>query len=508
MSTTRSRPRVERVPDLLTEAAALVPDRKAYVTLGRDELTFGAWQDRSSRLGAALSSDICCGDRVLVLCSPETWCAHLVAYVGIQRAGAVPVPVSSASSPHELDSVADAVAPAAAVAGDAEAASAAARAGIEARTVAELCEARLDERAKDRLARARHHPDADILFTTGTTGVPKPVVTTHSNLLHGTGGAPPVWDGWPIVHTMPPYAAAGAQGIAMLVLGGRLCGVGVPQLTLEALRRAVEQHGGRILWTTPSVLRFLVEAGSIDEPWLRRFEYVFSVGSSVSPAVLEALAAALPRTMLLNVYGLTEAGGAQTVMPYDRSRPGSVGRPSGLTLVEIRAVDGACAAPGEIGEIWLRRRGTQPRSYFRDSAASRDVFRGGWTRTGDLGYVDDDGYLYLVDRKKNIIVRDGTNISPFEVEAVLAQHPAVVDAAVVGLPDPVHGQRVGAVVVTGSVRPTSGELRRFCRERLSRSKTPREFFVADALPRNELGKIVHEQLRAAVRDNRLQKLSP
>jgi acyl-CoA synthetase (AMP-forming)/AMP-acid ligase II/acyl carrier protein len=211
--------------------------------------------------------------------------------------------------------------------------------------------------------------------------------------------------------------------------------------------------------------------------------------------LLGRLDAALPQATVWNTYALTEAGTARTLMVYDESRPGSVGRGVGGT--EVRVVDdsGGDVSSGEVGEVWLRRPGAPRRHYYRDPEATAQGFAGDWVRTGDLGYLVDEGYLYLVDRKKDLIITGGLNVSSLEVEEVLGEHPAVVEAAVFAVPHDVLGQDVAAAVVLRA-ETQEKELAAFVRRRLAEHKTPHRVFVVEELPRNPSGKVVKRELRA------------
>ncbi|MDQ6910420.1 MAG: AMP-binding protein, partial [Actinomycetota bacterium] len=213
------------------------------------------------------------------------------------------------------------------------------------------------------------------------------------------------------------------------------------------------------------------------------------------PAILPRLAEVFPNAVLWNTYALTEGGTARTLLVDAPARPGSVGLGVGGT--EVRAVDdeGGDQPRGAVGEVWLRRPGVPRRWYYRDPEATAAAWSGDWLRTGDLGYLDPDGYLYLVDRKKDVIVTGGLNVASLEVESVLHEHPAVVEAAVFGVPHDVLGQDVAAAVVLRS-EITPRELTSFARQRLAEYKTPHHVFVVDDLPRTVTGKVLKRDLRS------------
>ncbi len=194
---------------------------------------------------------------------------------------------------------------------------------------------------------------------------------------------------------------------------------------------------------------------------------------------------------------MTEAGPAYIVMPKEeaRRRIGSVGKPIGPMEIKIVGDDDTEQPPHEVGELLLRMQGKR-REYYKDDAATKSTWTDdGWLRTGDLGYVDEDGFLYLVGRKKDMIIRGGNNIYATDVEAVLLEHPEVREAAVAGIPHMVLGEDVGAWVVRrpeGSLTPD--ELQEFCAERLADYKRPRQLHFVDELPRNATGKVMKHLL--------------
>jgi acyl-coenzyme A synthetase/AMP-(fatty) acid ligase/acyl carrier protein len=179
---------------------------------------------------------------------------------------------------------------------------------------------------------------------------------------------------------------------------------------------------------------------------------------------------------------------------YNRYLPNSVGQPVGDT--EVRVVDdrGRDVAAGELGEIWLRRRGSPPRGYYRDAEATAAAFSGDWLRTGDLGSLDSEGNLYLVDRIKDLVISGGMNMSSVQVEGVLEEHPAVREAAVFGVPHTVLGQEVAAAVALRT-SVDMRELQSLVRARLGETHVPRRIEVVDSLPRTDSGKVRKQELR-------------
>jgi acyl-CoA synthetase (AMP-forming)/AMP-acid ligase II len=221
---------------------------------------------------------------------------------------------------------------------------------------------------------------------------------------------------------------------------------------------------------------------------------VVNVGSApIAPATLQRFGTGLGRAEVLCGYGMTEFGAVTALPMGDGGRHlGSVGRPLPDVVVRIVDSEGAQLPAGEVGEVAIGG-GRRPRSYLGDQAGTAQTWADGWLLSGDLGYLDGDGYLWIVGRQKEMVIRGGHNIVPGEVEAALFDHPAVAEAAVAGIPHPVLGEDVAAWVVLSE--PADPEaLRDFLLERLADYKVPRRITVLDALPRNESGKVLKTYL--------------
>ncbi|HWC87814.1 MAG TPA: phosphopantetheine-binding protein, partial [Solirubrobacteraceae bacterium] len=244
----------------------------------------------------------------------------------------------------------------------------------------------------------------------------------------------------------------------------------------------------------PSMAQLVVASGAPEHFDLSSVDRV-TLSSAPAPAGLwDELAKAFPRAELFNAYALTESGGARTLMRHDPARPHAVGLPVGETQVRVVSEGADDVRAGATGEVWLRRPGAPRREYYRDPEATEAAFAGDWLRTGDLGFLDADGYLHLVDRSKDVIITGGLNVSSLEVEDALYEHPAVLEAAAFALPHPVLGQDVAAAVVLGAPADAR-ELQAFVRARLAEHKVPHRVIIVDSLPRNASGKVVKRELR-------------
>jgi acyl-CoA synthetase (AMP-forming)/AMP-acid ligase II len=213
--------------------------------------------------------------------------------------------------------------------------------------------------------------------------------------------------------------------------------------------------------------------------------------------LIERLGRAFPNAWFADAYGLTETVSGDTFLDKRKTveKIGSVGKACLHLEVAIWDEQDRPVAPGALGEIVLR--GPKVcKGYWKDPEATAAAFRGGWFHTGDIGHLDADGFLYIVDRKKDMIVSGGENIASPEVERVLYEHPAVLEASVVGRPDPRWGEvPVAFVVLRAGMEASAEQLQEFCRARLARYKTPRAVRFIDALPRNPSGKVLKRVLR-------------
>lgn len=482
-------PTPTRVPDLLRLRAAADGDATALVVDGGPTLAYRAWDERSTATARGLAAmGVTPGDRVALLFDNARWTAYAVAYLAVHKAGGVAVPLSPRFTPDELVHICDHAGVALVVCPADLAATVGGRRHAD--------PARLEAPGEAELSVPSPDPGelAEIIYTSGTTGAPKGVACSHASILvHDLPPQAPTGD-VSFVHAFPIGTNAGQECLRM-PLRRPVTAVVMPTFDPERLCALVAERRVRRLQLVPTMGEMIVSSGAPDRHDVSSVERVTLSSAPAPPALLPQLAAAFPAASIWNAYALTESGSARTLMRYDADRPGSVGRPVGETEVRVVGEDGADVSAGERGEVLLRRAGTPRRAYYRDPEATADAFQGDWLKTGDLGYLDEDGFLYLVDRKKDLIISGGLNISSVEVEHALDAHPAVREAAVFGVDHEVLGQDVAAAVVTRS--PTDVRaLQSFVRERLGEYKVPRQVFFVDVLPRNETGKVLKRDLRA------------
>lgn len=332
----------------------------------------------------------------------------------------------------------------------------------------------------------------DIMYTSGTTGAPKAVVVRHPPA--DTDGRPAAWNGLGFMTSSPFSTTSGA----LLVYGpmrGGLSGWFQPRFDPGQWLSLVETHRPVVTFLVPAMVQLIVAHPRFEETDLSSLAALTIGGAPIARATLRRLGGRLPRTDILVGYGLTEFGAVTRSPSGDRGQHlGSAGTP--LPGVEIRIVDGdGTELPaGQVGEITVRG-AEPPREYYKAPAGTPQPWREGWLSSGDLGYLDDDGFLWITGRTKDIIIRGGHNIAPSEVEEVLYAHPEVVDAAVAGIPHDVLGEDVGAwVVLSEGSEASAAELRAFLLERLADYKVPRQLHFIDQLPRNASGKVIKSEL--------------
>ena len=344
-----------------------------------------------------------------------------------------------------------------------------------------------------------------IMYSSGTTGRPKGVVLTQHNMVTHTRNAIgdiEYADGDMMLIAMPMFHVGGSS-YALFGTATGTRGYVIPEVNPQLLAQAM-MAGVTHAFLVPAVVAALIQAGPEAMALFSRLK-VFAYGAAPMPLpILRAAMEAWPDTNFMQVYGMTEFGGVVTILDdaahRDAEHPErlvSAGRP--IPGVEIRVVDPATledVEPGTAGELWFRTEQATP-GYHEQPEATRELITDdGWVRTGDVGRVDDGGFVFVEDRVKDMIISGGENIYSPEVERVLAEHPSVLELAIIGVPDEKWGESVKAVVAfhpDKAVPPE--ELIEFARERLAHYKAPKSVDFVEALPRNPSGKILKRDLR-------------
>jgi acyl-CoA synthetase (AMP-forming)/AMP-acid ligase II len=498
----------ELLTDQLRMMAAAYPDAVAATDVATGaELTFAEWDAQSNRLARWLvGHGVAKGDRVAVHVPPEEGLVFLVSYSAAHKAGAVAVPTSTRLVARELGYVLGHSGAVVAISGatttpllvDARPNLPALRTIVTtgsasgAGTVA-WAEALGPDPGEIQVA-LDGDDIADVMYTSGTTGRPKGVVVRHRNAAMLPNGVPR-WSGAGWLHASPMFTFAGiASTYNPMKLGLQL--LYLPRFDVDLWLDVVEQRRPTATFLVPAMAELLIASPRFEDADLSSIT-MCSLGSApVSPATLQRLQARLPKAMVSNAWGMTEAGPAFCFMPPEEQtrRIGSVGRP--MPPTEFRIIDdaGQTLPPREIGQLIVRNPGRE-REYFNDADATAATWRDGWLHSGDLAYLDEDGFLYIVGRQKDVIIRGGNNVHAADVEAALYEHPAVQEAAVAAIPHDVLGEDIGAwVVLTPGTSVSDEDLRAFAAERLSDYKVPRRITFVDSLPRNATGKVVKAEL--------------
>lgn len=343
---------------------------------------------------------------------------------------------------------------------------------------------------------------AMIMYTSGTTGTPKGALWTHANTMSFALMQAARWGFAPntvSLVTGPMYHVGALEDLSVptLLMGGHAVALASGGFSLDTVVSAADRHGVSDVLLFPFMIYDLLRRGADGAlPSVRR---LYTGGEPLKPWARALLRTALPGAELHQIYGLTEGTPIALAAGPDQTgrSPGSVGVPMPLCEVMLAGPDGREADPGTAAEIWVRSPAVCA-GYWRRPDATRDTFADGWCRTGDLGRRDAHGNVEIVGRLKDMIRSGGENIYPAELEAVLAEHPAVADVAVVGAADDRWTEVVCAVVVLNPGTTLSlDELAAHSRQRLAAYKTPRRLVVVDELPRTASGKVQKYLLQAA-----------
>jgi long-chain acyl-CoA synthetase len=358
-----------------------------------------------------------------------------------------------------------------------------------------------------------------ICYTSGTTGQPKGATLTQRQVIANLQNIIVLGFAAVMRGTPPPEVESKVQSASLLVVplfhvtgclstmtlnyatGAKLVLMPVGRFDPDVAMQIIERERITSIGGVPTVMWRILESPNLGRWDLSSVQRASYGGAPAAPELVERIEQVFPRlrSTLTTAYGLTETASVATAHGGEDyfTHPGSVGRAA--PTIELRVVDesGREVPAGERGEIWIKGPTVMNRGYWRRPDANEASFTDGWFHTGDIGYLDADGFLYLVDRAKDMIIRGGENVYCVEVEHVLFDHPDVIDAAVVGVPHRTLGEEVKAVVqLRAGATTTVEELRAFCRKHLADFKVPEYVEIRDEpLPRNPAGKVLKNLLR-------------
>jgi acyl-CoA synthetase (AMP-forming)/AMP-acid ligase II len=448
---------------------------EALVELDGPRVTYGELWERSARVAGGLrAGGLSGGDRVAIrLGNGVDW---VLAFFGTLLAGGVVVPVNTRFTESEARYVID----------DSGAA-------FVFQPGAAL---------PDGEPYATEEPDdlAAIFYTSGTTGFPKGAMTTHANFLTNTENARrvaglPAWD--PTLRNLisvPLFHVTGCNSQLLPTLEGGAAAVIMPTFQVDRFLRAIPEERIAVVTTVPAIYWLAISQPSFGDHDVSGVRYTTYGGAPIAPALVDQIKSSFPNARVGNGFGLTETSSISTFLPheYADTHAHSVGFPAPVVDLALDTVDPNTG----VGEL-LVRGGNIVRGYWAKPDATAATFRDGWLRTGDLARIDDDGFTYIVDRAKDMINRGGENVYSVEVENVLTAAPGVFEVSVIGVPDEMMGEKVGAVIVPTPHQPFN--LNAFldhARAYLADFKVPQYVSVrTDPLPRNPAGKVLKPMLR-------------
>lgn len=494
------------IVDITAKRAALTPQRVAFEdAISGRTLTYAQLEDRAARAAAVLAAQgVAAEDRVAILCRNRI--EFFEAMFACAKVGAILVPLNWRAPAAELAPLIEDCTPKLLLFGceDAECAMRLTRPDVSAIALdgpngyEELLAA-----AKPYIGDRRWRGDAiwSLLYTSGTTGLPKAVIQTfqmaavnafHTMQAFGVNGADRTLNFLPLFHT---------AGIHLLTMPTLMAGGTVSMLpSFEAERVLTMAPSIDTFFGVPAIYQQLAQSPVFESADLSRVRAWGCGGAPLPDVLVERFAAKGVR--VCNGYGMTETGPTAFVAsPEDAlTKIGSVGKPQMLLDVRIVDAQGADVADGEVGEIWMRGAGLTPGYWRRPEENARVFSADRWLKSGDIGRRDADGCYYVAGRIKEMYISGGENVYPAEIENVLAHHPDIAEAAVIGVPDARWGE-VGCAFVV--LRPNKGldsiGLSAFCRERLAAYKTPARYIAVLELPRTAAGKVQKHALSATVR---------
>jgi acyl-CoA synthetase (AMP-forming)/AMP-acid ligase II len=508
--------------DFLSIAAAICPD-KAAIVFEDKRYTFSQLSERVNRLAnGLLKLGVSKGDRVSFLQVNCNQCVET--YFAVAKTGAIYLPLNFRAKEKELGYMLNTAEAATLIVGERyipminsirpELKSLGNLISLESKHDDMLYyEDIISSSPDDEVIADIDEDDTTILmYTAGTTGFPKGVMLSHNSfsryVLENVTPADPTSDESNIL-TVPLYHVAGIQAMMAAIYGGRTL-VMERQFEPEEWMTLVEQEKANRAMMVPTMLKQLLDHPNFKKHNLSSLRVItYGAAPMPLPVIRQALEE-FPGVSFINAFGQTETASTITALgPEDHvltgteeekekklKRLASIGKP--MSDVEMKVVDeeGKKLGPNEVGEI-LARGPRVMSGYWKDEEKTKKTIdKDGWVHTGDIGYVDEDGYYFLSGRSSDMIIRAGENISPEELENVIRDHPKVEDVAVIGVPDETWGEEPRAVVIPKKgEKPTEEEIMEYCRQNLASFKRPRSVIFVDELPRNPMGKLIKREIR-------------
>jgi len=498
---------------LATHARA-TPDKVAVIC-GDERLTFAQLDDTTNRLANALrSKGVGIGERVAI--QLQNTVEFVRAFMAITKAGGIAVPVNTRLAPGEIAYILADSAPKAVFISE-ETREVFERAATNAKDVLRIAagQPRAGEHSIAELIAAgapgtpavpSEFDDNIIVYTSGTTGKPKGAIITQANSIIPNGYLNAIQYGISerdrqLVTTPLAHRTGFARMANMLLHGCTL--VVMPRFDPAGAAKLIRDESITVIGMVPTVGRMLLTEIETHPENFATVNVVLVTGEAFPLEVKQRIHEALPHVRLYSFFAMTEVGGLTLLSPDEQfTHPTSLGRLNPGAEVRLVGADGKDVATGEVGEMWVRTgepgRYLTMRCYFNKPKETADTIRDGWVATGDMARREADGHLYIMDRKKDMVLSGGYNIYSKEVELVLQQHPSVQDAAVIGVPDAVYGEAVAAFI---ELRPgtiaTPDEIVDHCRDRIAGYKKPRHVRFLAPLPRNSTGKVQKFELRKA-----------
>ncbi len=503
-----------KLTSFLATHARATPDKEAVIC-GDERLTFAQLNDTTDRLANGLRSHgVGIGDRVAI--QLQNTAEFVRAFMAITKAGGIAVPVNTRLAPAEIAYILADSAPKAVFISD-ETREVFERAAANAKEVIRIA-AGTPKAGEHSIAAliAAGEPGAPavpsefddnlIVYTSGTTGKPKGAILTQANSIIPNGFLNAVQYGISDrdrhLVTTPLAHRAGFARMANMILHGCTLVV-MPRFDPAAAAQLVRDERITVIGIVPTVGRMLLPEIEAHPENFATVNVMLVTGEAFPLEVKQRIHKALPHVRLYSFFAMTEVGGLTLLGPEEQfTHPASLGRLNPGAELRLLDAAGKDVAPGDVGEMWVRTgepgRYLTMRCYFNKPKETAETIRDGWVATGDMARMEADGHLYIMDRKKDMVLSGGYNIYSKEVELVLQQHAAVQDAAVIGVPDAVFGEAVAAFV---ELRPgataAAGEIVAHCRDRIAGYKKPKHVRFLSPLPRNSSGKVQKFELRKA-----------